>query len=325
VFSPARGSVGDRLGRRSEPELRSHDVPLRLDLLEPLHPELVHGLRIEIEAGPAEDLGLVHPLTARERGHADRPGGRGEVLIADDVTEPRVGGVQDVAHGGRDPLLHRRVVAQREHRRRIVRRQREDPIELRERALGDDPGRDDARGDRLARDLDRGVQHLGERPEPRLVAIDPLGRVGALEGRDLGEQRAGPVHVVHDLEAVDPLFDPSERAFTDRPHHVDVGTVRVVERRQVESRERRQRLARGLFLLGAAGRSDVGESVVEALVPDEGPHQRVALEEPFPIAIHEVRTCSLAITDVPSRASQEAQGTRAVDLDGGAREEADVA
>ena len=36
------------------------------------------------------------------------------------------------------------------------------------------------------------------------------------------------------------------------------------------------------------------------------------------------RTCSLAITDVPSRASQEAQGTRAVDLDGGAREEADA-
>ena len=248
----------------------------------------MHGLRIEIEAGPAEDLGLVHPLTARERGHADRPGGRRQVLVADDVAEPRVGRVQDVAHGGRDPVLDRCVVAQGEHRRRVVRCQREDPIELRERALGDDPGRDDARGHRLPRDLDRGIQHLGERPEPGFVAIDALGRVGSLEGGDLSEQRAGPVHVVHHLEAVDPLLDPSERALADRAHHVGVGTVRVVERLEVEGAERRQRLARGLCLLGAAGRSDVGESIVVALVPDEGPHQRVPLEEPFPIAVNEV-------------------------------------
>ena len=75
------------------------------------------GLRIEIEAGPAENLGRVHLGTAGERGHADRLRGRGEVLLAHDVAEARMGRVQDLADRGRDPLLDHRIVTQGEHRR----------------------------------------------------------------------------------------------------------------------------------------------------------------------------------------------------------------
>src|SRR4026207_107908 len=56
-------------------------------------------------------------------------------------------------------------------------------------------------------------------------------------------------------------------------------------------------------------------------VPISGSRSRSPSQSRSPRA----RPRSLAITDVPPRASQEAQGTRAVDLDGGAREEADGA
>ena len=188
---PAGVVGGDRLERARVAEV-GRDLPsLGLDRLEPLVAEPMDVGGVEGQRRPSQDLGRVHAVAAGQRGHADRLGRRREVLVAHQVAEPRVCGRDDVADHRHEPLAGRRigVRSERQHRRGVLRRQREDPVELCERALGHDRRGHDARRDGLARHLGRRVEERREGAEARLVAVEPLRRVGPLHGRDLRDHR----------------------------------------------------------------------------------------------------------------------------------------
>ena len=199
-------------------------------------------------------------------------------------------GRDDVADHRHEPLAGRRigVRSERQHRRGILRRQREDPVELCERALGHDRRGHDARRDGLAGDLGRRVQERRERAEARLVAVEPIRRVGPLHGRDLGDHRAGAVHVVHDLEPVDPVLEGGEGPRADGFEHVRVELRGLVELRPVDRGELGERPSARGVLCRATVLARVREPVVEAFVADVGAGQRLSLQEALPEAIDEL-------------------------------------
>ena len=80
----------------------------------------------------------------------------------------------------------------------------DEPLELVDRPLGDDPGRRPARGAGLVEDLDVRVHERPVGPQPVEPALEALGRVGLLERRDLGQQRLGAVDLVDRADLVHP-------------------------------------------------------------------------------------------------------------------------
>ena len=155
---------------------------------------------VEVERRPGPDLGPVERVAVRAPTTARAPSRvAGEVVAAERVEERRVGRVDDVADDVADLLavgVRRHLGERRDDR--LVDRDREQPLELGDGPLGDDPGRRQAAVEALAQD----VRVRGHERRVGLEAgdelLEALGRVGRLELADLGQERLRPADLVDD-------------------------------------------------------------------------------------------------------------------------------
>jgi len=277
----ARGGVRrDRSGGVVEAELRRERAAFLVDRVEQVDAELVHVARIEGEGGPAEHLGRVHAVAARQRGDADRVGGGGEVVVDQHLAERGERRLHRVGHRRRDRLAGVTIGADGDGG--LLGRELQEAVDLPERALGHDAGGGYVLRDPFTQELDRSVEVRGERTEAGVEASDALRRVGALQGRDLSERRDGAVHMVGDVQQVEPVLETRERPAADRL--VDVGgeLPGLVEVGAIELGQLLQTCAGGRLLGGAPGLGRVAQPVVVPLVAHEGPDQRLALEQSLP-------------------------------------------
>ena len=175
-----------------------------------------------------------------------------------------------------------RVAVDGGHDGRVLGRELEQPIELADRAIGDHPRRGHALGDALVEQVDRRGEVRRERVQPSFQPIHALRGVGALQRRDLPEQRDGAVHVVGDVEEVEPVLGAGERSATDRLEDVGRDLAVLVEVVAVDRGERVEVRPCERLVGRAPGLGGVGQPVVVAFVADEGPHQRLLREDPFP-------------------------------------------
>ncbi len=186
-----RAPRGRRPCRRRSPAARAIVAPLGLDRLELVEADPVDLLGVEVERRPAADRRPVELLAVRAPTRARAPRGVArEVVAAERVEERRVGRVDDVADDVADPLAVR-LGRDLDHRRddRRLDRDREHPLDLGDRPLGDDAR---ARSGPIARPsrrmLDVGGHERRVGVQPGDERLEPLGRVGRLE---LGQLRAG--------------------------------------------------------------------------------------------------------------------------------------
>ena len=244
-------------------------------------------LGIEGQRGPRPDLRRVDRVSAGEGRHGVALGGVREVL-PEHVEVGRERGRDDVAPDAGDPLPSGGVVlGDRGERRRVLGREPDDPLDLRDGPLDDDARRHHARGDALPRDLRARLQVPGERPEPLLVAVEVLGGVGPLDRGDVPEEHAGADEVVHDVEPVRPMLHRGEGLRGDRFEHVHRRPEGDVERSRsiVASSSRAARL--WVSDVGTALLADVREPVVVAFVADRRRERRLPLEQLFPDPVGE--------------------------------------
>jgi len=107
-----------------------------LDRRVALEAERVDLIGRERQGRPRQDRGRVDARATGDGRHSDRLGGVRQVL-AEHLEERLVPGVHDVADDLGDALA-RRVVVGRHHRGRVLDREREEPLDLTDRSLGDD-------------------------------------------------------------------------------------------------------------------------------------------------------------------------------------------
>ena len=157
---------------------------LHLDLLELVDADLVQILRIERERRPRQDLGAIERVALGRRPEAGLLAAGVPVLAAQLVEERLVGGIDHLADDPLDlgALLVGRDLGVRDHDR-LLGRDSEDALELRDRPLGDDARCRQAAPEPLAQELPiRGHVALVV-AQPGSELLEPLGRVGLLERR----------------------------------------------------------------------------------------------------------------------------------------------
>ena len=106
------------------------------------------------------------------------PGTR--AVLAQDLQEPGVGGVHDLADRLEDPLLGDGIVGRRRQGGGVLGVEGQDPFDLGHAAIDHQRRGGDAGGHPFTRHLRVGVQVRTEGPQPRVEPIEPLGRVRAL-------------------------------------------------------------------------------------------------------------------------------------------------
>ncbi len=79
--------------------------------------------------------------------------------------------------------------------------------------------------DAVPRDLGPGVEESRERPHPRLVSVEAVGGVGALQGCDGAEHADRPGEVAGGVQAVEPELDLVEAPAGDGFEHVHRAAV----------------------------------------------------------------------------------------------------
>ncbi len=164
-------------------------------------------LRLHVERRPGADLGPVEHFAVRRGPQPGLLAGRREVVAAEDFEEGGIGRVDLVA----DDLANSLAIllgGDLGHRRndRLRDRDREEPIELLDGSLGDDPRGGEAGGEALAQDVGVGC-HVGRvGPQPRDEFLQALRRVGRLELADLRQERLRSTDLVDDSQPVRPLI-----------------------------------------------------------------------------------------------------------------------
>ena len=280
---------------------------------------------IERQGRPREDRCRVELVAARERREADRLRAVRQVL-AQRLPIASERWVHGIAHDARDPFLRRVVLRERRGRGRVLRCERQQPVELRDRSLRHQPRRRDAVRDPLACHVAPRVQVRGDRAQPCLVAVEALRRVRRLHRGDLRQRLSGPEEVGGGTQSVGPLVEFGDRPSGDRLQHVKRAAHRDVERRPVDRGELVERRA----VHGRRSRSPrlsrVAQPVVVTLVADHGAEHRFQLEEFFPIPVGQ-RPCALHgvhVSDAPRVGRwvlEEPEDTGAVHLERGAAHE----
>ncbi len=245
--------------------------------------------RVGFERRPPEDLGPVERVAVGRGPDAVLRAGCGEVLAAKGVQERRVGGIDLVPDDGANRLAILVPCHLHEGRHdRILDRRREHSLDLGDRALGDDPGRRQAAGQRLTQQLPVVGHVLRVRVEAGEEQLQPLRRVGRLELAELGQQRLRAAHLVDDLERVDPLVIEDDEDLAD--HAQDVARDPVLD---IEAlvRDRGCGVAHVLgeaASVGAADRARVRQAIVEARVAIDRRADRVERLEALPEAVGEL-------------------------------------
>ena len=214
---------GRPIGRRVVAEAGpAGDGPsLGLDRLELVEAGLVDLRRIQVERRPAQDLGPVQLVAVGRRPDPVLLARRGQVLAPERLEERLVGGVDLVPDDGADglPILVARHGDERRHDG-LVDRRRQHPLQLGDRPLGDDPGRGEAAGHRLAQQLAVVGHVLRVGAQAGKEQLEALRRVRGLELAQLRQQGLGPAHLVDDLERVDPLVVLDHEDLADHPQDV---------------------------------------------------------------------------------------------------------
>ena len=240
-------------------------------------------LRLHVERRPGADLGPVEHFAVRRGPQPGLLAGRREVVAAEDFEESRISRVDLVTDHVADALaiLLRGDLC---HRRndRLRDRDREQPIELLDRPLGDDPRGGEAGGKALAQDVGVGG-HVGRvGPQPRDEFLQALRRVGRLELADLRQERLRSTDLVDDSQAMSPLIVLLDAEIGDDDQHVAGDPILD---RQAGRRDRLGLRLRCLHQppgLRSAGRARILETIGVALVAVDGRGRRIELQDPLP-------------------------------------------
>ena len=88
--------------------------------------------------------------------------------------------------------------------------------------------------------------------------------------------------MVGDVEQIEPVFDAGEGPIADRLEDVGSDLASLIERGAVDRGERLEPLARQGRRGGATRLGRIGKAIVVPLVADEGAHQRLLRQDPFP-------------------------------------------
>ena len=234
MFSPLGGARRDRRGGVVESEPGGDVAALVLDRREPLQPQLVHLVPDRAAAWSTPGSG-----TRRSRRRRGAPTGRSSRWRAGGTRAAPPGSAR--TRGSRPRGPPRRSAPGRRDRR----------------APPPGPGSASASSASIrsicaiARSITSagevtpeatpsratlrvGVQVRTEGPQPRLVAIEPLGRVGALQRAHLTQHLRRPAEVVGDAEPIHAVLQIGEEPGGDRLHHVERAALRDLERRPVD-------------------------------------------------------------------------------------------
>ena len=263
------GREGRPVGGRVVTEaLGPSDRPaLDVDRLELLEPDPVDLLGFDVEGRPGQDLGPVQRLAVGRRPEAGLLPAGGQVAVLDRLEEGSIGRQDDVADEPLDPGPIGLGGDPRPGRHdRLVGRNLEQPLELGDGPLGDDPRGRQAAGQALEEQLAVGRHEALIGPQPGLEAVEPLGGVGGLEQDRLGQQGLRPGHLVDDLQEIRPLVVLDDRQLAHHPDHVQSDPVLE---RLPGGIDRRCLGQGGLHQPAAAGstlRAGVLEAVVVAVV-----------------------------------------------------------
>ena len=271
-----------------KPSDRAICAALLLDLLELVEADLVEILRVERERRPRQDLGAIEGVAVGRRPEAGLFAAGVAVLAAQLVEIGLIGRIDDLADDPLDlgALFGRGDLGVRDDDR-LVGRDGQDALELRDRPLGDDPRRGQAAPEPLA-------QELAVRRHVALVVaqagselVEPLGRVGLLERGEDRQDLLRSLELVDDLEAVDPLVVLDDVELADHADHVERD---LLLEREAGLRDR-ARLGLGGLHQPARLRATLGtgvrQAVVVALVAVDRRRRRRQLEDPLPEPVGE--------------------------------------
>ncbi len=257
--------------------------PLLLDRRQFVQPDLVDGRRVQVERGPTPDGGPVQLGAAGSRPQSWVRTGRGEVRTRQGFEERDVSRTDDIADDLPDPLpvLLRRDLDHRWHDR-LLRRERQHPLDLGDRALSHDPWSRQTGCHPVVEDLDVRLDVRGVRVEAGDERIEALRRIGRLELGQLGQQLLGTTHLVDHAQLMGRLVVRLDAQAGDDLEDVqgDPGfgrKARRVDRVGLGDRSLHERAGHG-----PASGTRVLEPVVIARVAVDRRRGRVKLEDRLP-------------------------------------------
>ena len=237
---------------------------------------------IVVEGRVVEDEVLVHSLAVRQPADAVTRAGSG-LMVDEGIQEAHQRGLDMAPERGRDPLPVRcREVRVGDEERRLLGGCLQHAAHLRDRPLERD-GRRRASG--LAALLEVREVRVDERgvgPEPGDQPLDALGRVHALETRQLPGERLGAGHLVHGLEVPQVQRCGLLPHPGDQPHDVERDPLFHVQSGRIDGGSVLQHGGDERRLHSATGRGRIIPAVGARFITQHRGPQRAQVQDPGP-------------------------------------------